>query len=240
LQTTTFCFREELLLKLYAKFGLPILLLVLAILLASCGGTSGGSNKSAGTEDKFSGKEKDSRPAKSTGGMKGMDHGLGDVASGMVMKNGKYSDERFIDAMVPHHQGAVEMARVALKNAEHLDIEQLAEDIITTQRAEIKDLKSIKQEEFGTSRVRMHMSMGQMKSMGIMIDSQSLANENPFDKAFIDNMIPHHKAAIEMTEVARKESKNPRIKELATNIVDAQKQEISQMKQRRKRWYQKG
>lgn len=91
--------------KLYAKFGLPILLLVLVILLASCGGTSGGSNKSAGTEDKFTGKEKDSRPAKSTGGMKGMDHGLGDVASGMVMKNGKYSDERFIDAMVPHHPG---------------------------------------------------------------------------------------------------------------------------------------
>ena len=142
--------------------------------------------------------------------------------------------------MVPHHQGAVEMARVALKNAEHLDIEQLAEDIITTQRTEIKDLKSIKQEEFGTSRVRMHMSMGRMKSMGMMMASQSLANENPFDKAFIDNMIPHHKAAIEMTEVARKESKNPRIKELATNIVDAQKQEISQMKQRRKRWYQKG
>ena len=84
------------------------------------------------------------------------------------------------------------------------------------------------------------MSMGQMKSMGMMMDSQSLANENPFDKAFIDNMIPHHKAAIEMAEVARKESKTPRIKELATNIVDAQKQEISQMKQRRKRWYQKG
>ena len=46
------------------------------------------------------------------------------------------------------------------------------------------------------------MSMGQMKSMGMMMDSQSLANENPFDKAFIDNMIPHHKAAIEMAEVA--------------------------------------
>jgi hypothetical protein len=69
LQTTASGFREELLLKLYAKFGPPILLLVLAILLASCGGTSGGSNKSARTEDKFTGKEKDSRPAKSTGGM---------------------------------------------------------------------------------------------------------------------------------------------------------------------------
>lgn len=43
-----------------------------------------------------------------------------------------------------------------------------------------------------------------------------------------------------MAEVARKESKNPSIKELATNIVDAQKQEISQMKQWRKRWYKEG
>ena len=53
-------------------------------------------------------------------------------------------------------------------------------------------------------------------------------------------MIPHHQFPIEMAEVASEKSKNPEIKELATNIVDAQKQEGSQMKQWRKRWYQEG
>ena len=42
------------------------------------------------------------------------------------MENSKYSDERFIDVMVSYHQGAVEMARVALETGEHEEIMQLS------------------------------------------------------------------------------------------------------------------
>jgi uncharacterized protein (DUF305 family) len=231
-------------LQRYAKFGLPILL-ALAILLASCGGTSG-VDRGAGEDKSAVPKVDASKPEQTTadmGDMEGMDHGSMDhdgMASGMVMKNGRYSDERFIDAMVPHHQGAVDMARVALQNAEHPEIEQLAKNIITTQRAEIQELKSIKREEFGTSRVPMDMSMGQMKVMGMMMNPGDLAKKDPFDEAFIDNMIPHHQSAIEMAEVALKDTDNPKIKKLATNIVEAQEREISQMKQWRKQWYPQG
>jgi uncharacterized protein (DUF305 family) len=233
----------------YAKFGLPVLLLALGILLSSCGGAGTGDaqstdqgekNKSGGgqMQGMDHGKKGGSGGTSDMGDMESMNHG--GMASGMVMKNGKYSDERFIDAMVPHHEGAVEMAQVALKNAEHPKIKQLAENIITTQRAEIQELKSIKQEEFGTSHVPMDMSMGQMKSMGMMMNPGDLAKKDPFDKAFIDHMIPHHRSAIEMAQVARDESQNPRIEELANNIVDAQKREISQMKQWREQWYPQG
>ena len=229
--------------KLYAKFGPLLLLLALAILLVSCGGAGGGDAQGGnqGNKGKSGGGEMQGmNHGKKDGssGMSGMDHG--GMASGMVMENGKYSDERFIDAMVPHHEGAVEMARVALKNAEHEEIKQLAENIIATQHAEIKDLKSIKQEEFGTSKVPMDLSMRQMKNMGMMMDPQSLAEENPFDRAFIDSMIPHHQSAIEMAQVALRESKNQRIKDLASNIVEAQRREISQMKRWREQWYPKG
>jgi uncharacterized protein (DUF305 family) len=183
--------------------------------------------------------EREGKSAKES--MKGMDHSKMDGGSGgMVMKDGKYSDERFIDAMVPHHEGAVDMAEVALKNAEHEQIKQLAEDIVSTQEAEIKTLKSIKQEEFGTSRVPMDMSADQMRGMGMETDPQSLADEDPFDKAFIDNMIPHHRSAIEMAEVAAAETNNPEIKDLAKDIVEAQKREISQMQQWRQQWYPQG
>jgi uncharacterized protein (DUF305 family) len=168
----------------------------------------------------------------------GMDSG--GMARQMVMENGKYSDKAFIDAMVPHHQGAIEMARVALRNAEHEEIQELSRNIVSTQQSEIEELKSIKQEEFGTSSVPMEMSMEQMRGMGMMMDPQSLAEENPFDEAFIDAMIPHHQSAIEMAEVANEKSKNPRIKELAQNITSAQKREIEQMKGWRREWYPEG
>jgi uncharacterized protein (DUF305 family) len=214
--------------KNYLRLGL--LALTAALILASCGSSGGGSQGSADGQQK------------EAGGMSGMDHssmghGSGGMASGMLMENGKYSDERFIDAMVPHHQGAISMARVALENAEHEEIVQLSENIVSTQRAEIEELKSIKKEEFGTSRVPMEMSPQQMRGMGVMMDPQELANREPFDKAFIDAMIPHHQSAIEMAEVASEKSKNPQIRELAENIISAQQMEIEQMKQWRKQWY---
>ena len=169
-----------------------------------------------------------------------MGMGSGGMARQMVMQNGKYSDEHFIDAMVRHHQGAIEMAEVALDNAEHEEIKDLSRNIISTQQSEIGELKSIKQEAFGTSQVPMEMSQRQMRSMGMMMNPQHLAQSKPFDEVFIDAMIPHHQSAIEMAKVANHESENPRIKELAGNIASAQKREIEQMKQWRRAWYQEG
>lgn len=217
---------------LLMKGWLPALLLAVAFILAACGGAGGGQQDSG------------------SGGMAGMHHsnmdhgsmgmGSGEMARQMVMENGKYSDERFIDAMVPHHQGAIEMTKVALKHAEHEEIIQLSHNIISNQQAEIEELKSIKQEEFGTSNVPMEMSQEQMRGMGMMMDPQQLANQKPFDEAFIDAMIPHHQSAIEMAQVAYRESDNPEIKALAEGIVDAQTQEIAQMEGWRQQWYPKG
>jgi uncharacterized protein (DUF305 family) len=169
-----------------------------------------------------------------------MDHGSkgGEEMARQLLagEGGGYSDERFIDAMVPHHQGAVEMARVALDNAEHDEIRELSENIVSTQRAEIEELKSIKQEVFGTSRVPMQMSEADMETMG-MVEAEQLADERPFDKAFIDAMIPHHRSAIDMANVALEESDNPRIRGLAADIAEAQEREIAQMERWRKEWY---
>ena len=216
------------------------LLLAVAFVLAACGGAGGGQQGSG------SGSEQDSAE-KSGGGMAGMDHGqmghgsmgMGSkgMAKQMVMENGKYSDRAFIDSMVPHHQGAIAMAEVALDNAEHQEIKELSRNIISSQQAEIEELKAIKKEEFGTSNVPMEMSQEQMRGMGMMMDPQQLANREPFDKAFIDAMIPHHQSAIEMSRVALENSDNPRIKELAENIISAQQEEIEQMKQWRQQWY---
>jgi uncharacterized protein (DUF305 family) len=208
----------------YVNLLLPALMLAAILALASCVNSSGGEEQgSSGSED----------------GMQGMDHGTEstDYASEMLMENGQYSDERFIDAMIPHHQVAIEMAQVALENAEHPEILALAEDVVASQESEIGQLKSIKQEQFGTSEVSMNMSKEQMEGMGMAMDPQDLANQDPFGKAFIDAMIPHHESAIEMANVVLGESENPEIREIAEAIVDAQEREIEQMRSWRDEWY---
>jgi uncharacterized protein (DUF305 family) len=214
--------------KKYVNLLLLALMLVASLALASC------ANSGSGQEQGSSESEND---------MQGMDHGSEstDDASEMLLDNGEYSDERFIDAMVPHHQGAIEMAQVALENAEHPEILALAEEIVAAQETEIGQLKSIKQEQFGTSEVSMDMmSAEEMEGMGMAMNPQELANQEPFDKAFIDNMIPHHESAIEMAQVVLEESENPEIREIAQAIVDTQKREIEQMRSWRDEWYPEG
>lgn len=234
--------------KNYPRLGLLALVLAAALLLASCGSAGSGEGSQSGRSDDTAGMGHREEANEKTGGMagmEGMDHGSenmgsGDMARQMVMENGQYSDERFIDAMVPHHQGAVEMASVALKNAEHEEIRSLSKDIVAAQEAEIEQLKQIKQREFGTSEVPMEMNPEQMQSMGMMMDPQELAKQDPFDKAFIDAMIPHHESAIEMAQAARSESDIPEIQALSRNIIEAQQREISQMREWREMWYPQG
>lgn len=72
--------------------------------------------------------------------------GMGMSMNGMSMmlqgKTGDEFDAAFITMMIPHHQGAIDMANDALKNAKHEELKQLARDIIASQQREIDMMKS--------------------------------------------------------------------------------------------------
>jgi uncharacterized protein (DUF305 family) len=160
----------------------------------------------------------------------------GNMAPEWLVVNGQYSDRRFIDMMVPHHMMAVQMAQIALQKGQHTEIKQLATSIIFSQQQEIQALKNLKKRLYGTSDTPTMMNAMDMANTGMMMPDQ-LAQQNPFDRAFFDSMIPHHASAIDMASVALMMSNNPEIKRIAHAIVDAQSQEIGTMIQWRKLWY---
>ena len=49
------------------------------------------------------------------------------------------------------------------------------------------------------------------------------------DVAFLCVMIPHHRGAIDMAEVALRNAKDPWVRQVAQNVIDAQTREIAEM-----------
>lgn len=157
-------------------------------------------------------------------------------------------DGRFIDMMVPHHQGAVAMAEVALERADHPEIIEMANAILSTQQDEITQMKGWKQEWYGSSdtpSMSEMPSLHDMPGMGEAGHGMDMQDEvdvlknaaEPFDLAFIDAMIPHHQSAIDAAQLALEESSRAEIKEMAQAIMDAQQKEIDQMMAWRQSWY---
>ena len=66
-----------------------------------------------------------------------MSGAMAGMVSGLAGKSGDEFDRAFIEEMVVHHEGAVEMAQQALRDAQHPEIKQMANDIISAQTREI-------------------------------------------------------------------------------------------------------
>jgi uncharacterized protein (DUF305 family) len=211
------------------SIGLLVLLLAVVLALVSCGGSGPVQQRESESGDTRASQE-------NTGGMSGMDHGSGSTAPRELIVDGEYSDERFIDMMAAHHQMAIEMAKVAQQEAELPEIRQIADDVVSTQQAEIEQLASIKEEEFGSSELPTQMDPEE-PSMYAMVMPEELVQQEPFDLTFIDSMIPHHASAIEMASAANLRSNNPEIKRLARGVIDAQSKEIGQMIELRQQNY---
>jgi uncharacterized protein (DUF305 family) len=155
-------------------------------------------------------------------------------------------DLRFIDAMIPHHQGAVEMAKEALSKSKRPEITKLAQDIIAAQNIEINELKQWRQAWYPKanntpmaydSKMGHMMPMSQQQMQDMMMKGDLGAADAQFNLRFINAMIPHHEGAVTMAQDALKKTKRPEIKKLSQEIITSQQKEIDQMKQWKKAWY---
>ena len=139
-------------------------------------------------------------------------------------------DQEFIDMMVPHHEAGIEMAKLAQQRAEHPSLQRLASVMVAAQTAEIRTMEECRLPSAG--------GMGQMKmdhstksaSMDMEKVTLDLRTADPFDKAFLKAMIPHHEMAIDMAKPAVDKVDNPQLKKLAGDIAEVQGKEVTSMK----------
>lgn len=155
-------------------------------------------------------------------------------------------DAHFIEQMIPHHDGAVAMAKLALNKSTHKEVKTLARSIIESQTKEINDMTQWYKNWFGKDVPKGNVGMmggGMMSGSGMHMGGQediaSLENAADFDKAFLEAMIPHHQMALMMVQMFELGTTRPEMIQLAKNINSSQSQEIQDMQGWYKAWYQK-
>ena len=152
-------------------------------------------------------------------------------------------DRQFIDMMVPHHQGAIEMARIAAARATHPELKAMSESVIKSQESEIDQMKSWRKAWFGSDETPPLERMPMVEGMGhggtnMKKDAEMRRSAaEPFDRQFIDTMREHHRSAIEAARLAQTKAERGEIKELAGRILADQQREIDQMTEWRLAWY---
>jgi len=149
-------------------------------------------------------------------------------------------EAHFIEQMIPHHEDAITMAKLAQIKAKRPEVKQLANSIIESQGTEITQMKSWYQDWYGRKLptgdqvMNQHGMMGNGgMHMGVRGDESDMTNLEQaadFDTEFVTQMIPHHQMAVMMTSMLKNGTSRPEMKKLADDIIIAQTSEIDLMR----------
>lgn len=67
---------------------------------------------------------------------------MADMTAALQGKTGAEFDQAFLLQMIVHHQGALDMANLAKHNAQHDEVKQLANNILSSQGKEINQMRT--------------------------------------------------------------------------------------------------
>jgi uncharacterized protein (DUF305 family) len=148
----------------------------------------------------------------------------------------KAVDDAFLTGMVHHHGTAIEMAKIAQDQGQSKFVTGLADDIISTQEQEIGKMEAIYDRLIGGKLEpdpMAHDGLGLSAEEAGMTHTpetnEMLEAAMPFDRAFVDEMTPHHTGAVKMAEVVLESTEDQELRDLAEGIISTQEREIEEM-----------
>lgn len=168
-------------------------------------------------------------------GMSGMSSSSETTPSANGTGDGVTDERTFIEMMIPHHQSAIEMARMELARGKNAEAKAIARGIVRAQDREIAQMRSWYRAWYGTDVPKMGMGMGM--GAGMSAHMAAIRSSKQPDRAFLAAMIPHHASAIVMADEVLAVGPRAEITRLARTIIADQSREVGQMQQLRQRLF---
>ena len=155
-------------------------------------------------------------------------HDMGSMMNDSIDSQYSKNEIMFAAMMIPHHEQAVTMSKLALTNTTNPQVLDLAQRIKAAQEPEIVQMNTWLDGGYSMMGHDGHQ-------MGGMLSDEELAKletlkDKEFDQMFLESMIVHHEGAIQMTQMIT-DSSNSEVKTLADNIITSQTKEIAEMKE---------
>ncbi|MFG2895612.1 DUF305 domain-containing protein [Streptomyces zaomyceticus] len=144
------------------------------------------------------------------------------------------ADVMFAQMMIPHHEQALEMAKLADGRAEDPGVKKLVTAVERAQDPEIQKMKAWL-EGWGRPESAGHGSGGSGHGMAGMMSGQDMkdlaaAKGKAFDRKFAELMIAHHDGAVAMAKDEQKNGRNATAKALADDVVRTQTAEVAELR----------
>ena len=147
---------------------------------------------------------------------------------------GKEFDVAFLSQMIAHHQAALKMARDARPTLKDEHVQEHAQEIITSQTKEIREMGALLKNDYKTGPTAAHMQRMHADMKGMM------SRKPGGDRIFLEMMIPHHQGAVDMRRLALKNSSSPKVKALAERKREEEAAEIADFRKMLSRGVGKG
>ena len=129
----------------------------------------------------------------------------------------------FAEAMIPHHQQAVDISEFALTNTTNSEVVAIAEKIIGEQAPEIENMTVWLEGDSADY----SMMMDGMLSRAQLAELEA-AKDDEFDALYVQYMVQHHEGAIAMAADALGID-DPELSEFANEIIVNQSAEIEEL-----------
>jgi uncharacterized protein (DUF305 family) len=166
-------------------------------------------------------------------------------------------DRDFVAMMVPHHQGAIDMAQTELRYGQNRQLLRISQEIVVEQLQEIAAMRIAVGEKVSPYQAMLAASVpgaaaaaapaprtaGTLSvaaerpfleendaAMTKMMDDMTIKPTGEIDRDFVAMMVPHHQGAIDMAQAELRYGHDAQLKRIAQEIIVDQIQQISLMR----------